>query len=302
MTGYSDTGRVSPVPQPSSTTSLASGLGVILAAKSFSITEEIPMSKILAVLAAIASVVSLYAVDGQVLINQSTLNAAGGTFPITQPGSYKLSGNLIAKDQNTHVIVISADHVTIDLNGFAILGTADCSGGLVPCAGSGSGQGIRTITGPPRFNITIRNGTIQGMGDAGISLFGDSNLIEHMHIRSNGGGGILVFSSNDDGGSIVQYNTVERNGGSAVGGAPGILVGRGSVHHNTVNVNWLGISSGGGSLSENVITRNFVRGISVTGSVSYKGNVLQGNSENVNGGFNQGQNLCDNAACPGAVF
>ena len=37
----------------------------------------------------------VYAVDGQVLINQSTVIAAGG-FPyvISQPGSYKLSGNL----------------------------------------------------------------------------------------------------------------------------------------------------------------------------------------------------------------
>src|SRR5438128_12596610 len=84
----------------------------------------------------------LYAVDGQVLINQSTLNAAGGTFTIAQPGSYKLSGNLIAKNQNTDVIAIAADHVTVDLNAFAILGAADCSGGISPCAGTGSGRGI----------------------------------------------------------------------------------------------------------------------------------------------------------------
>src|SRR5205807_1866247 len=144
------------------------------------------------------------------------------------PGSYKLSGNLIAKNQNTDVIAIAADHVTVDLNAFAILGAADCSGGINPCAGTGSGRGIVRPPGTPRFNITIRNGTIQGMGDAGISLFGDANLVEHMHVRSNGGGGILIFSSNDEGGSIVQYSTVERNGGSSVGGVPGIFVSRGS--------------------------------------------------------------------------
>src|SRR5229473_5023508 len=85
----------------------------------------------------------LYAVDGQVLINQSTLDAAGGTYPITKPGSYKLSGNLIAKNQDTDVIAIATDHVTLDLNGFAILGIADCSGGL-PCKGTGNGTGIRS--------------------------------------------------------------------------------------------------------------------------------------------------------------
>ncbi len=258
------------------------------------------MSRLLPVLVAMASVpASLYAVDGQVVINQSTLNAAGGTYTITQPGSYKLSGNLTAKDQNTNVIVIAADHVTIDLNGFAILGTADCSGGLNPCAGSGAGAGIRTALGPPRFNITIRNGTIQGMGATGIDLYGDSYLVEQMRIRSNGLGGILIIASNDDGGSIVQYNTVERNGGN---GTNGIFLSRGSVHHNTVSVNWTGINIGGGTVSDNFINRNLIRGLDGASGVSYKGNVLQGNGTNIFSGVNQGQNLCDNAVCPGAVL
>ena len=44
------------------------------------------------------------AVDGVVLINQSTVVAAGG-FPyiISQPGSYKLSGNLIMATSSTSV-------------------------------------------------------------------------------------------------------------------------------------------------------------------------------------------------------
>ncbi len=95
----------------------------------------------------------LYAVDGQVLINQSTLNAAGGTYTITQPGSYKLSGNLMAKDQNTDVIRIASDFVTIDLNGFSILGTTNCSGGF-PCAGRGirpRHKHVHRDSGPPKF-------------------------------------------------------------------------------------------------------------------------------------------------------
>ena len=44
------------------------------------------------------------AVDGVVLINQSTVVAAGG-FPyiISQPGSYKLSGNLIMATSSTAI-------------------------------------------------------------------------------------------------------------------------------------------------------------------------------------------------------
>ncbi len=70
-----------------------------------------------------------FAVDGVVLINQSTVMAAGG-FPyiIKDPGSYKLSGNLT---MNTTLlgnyfavwdiaIAIASSNVNLDLNGFAI--------------------------------------------------------------------------------------------------------------------------------------------------------------------------------------
>ena len=44
---------------------------------------------------AIATVNNAWAVDGVVLINQSSVAAAGGfPFFITQPGSYKLSSNI----------------------------------------------------------------------------------------------------------------------------------------------------------------------------------------------------------------
>ena len=71
---------------------------------------------------------SALAVDGAVLINQSTVTAAGG-FPyiISQPGSYKLSGNLTMNttSNGNHngvdiAIGISSSRVTLDLNGFTI--------------------------------------------------------------------------------------------------------------------------------------------------------------------------------------
>lgn len=73
-----------------------------------------------------------FAIDGQVLINQSTVMTSGG-FPyrITQPGSYKLSGNLTLNTSQTAnyfgpggpadvAILIDASNVSLDLNGFSI--------------------------------------------------------------------------------------------------------------------------------------------------------------------------------------
>ena len=74
-----------------------------------------------------------FAIDGQVLINQSTVMASGG-FPyrITQPGSYKLSGNLALNTSPTAnysgpggpadvAILIEANNISLDLNGFSII-------------------------------------------------------------------------------------------------------------------------------------------------------------------------------------
>jgi len=74
---------------------------------------------------------ALFAADGQVLINQSTVMAAGG-FPyiISSPGSYKLSGNLQMTTTTRGnyagadiAIAINSSNVDLDLNGFSIIVT-----------------------------------------------------------------------------------------------------------------------------------------------------------------------------------
>jgi hypothetical protein len=105
----------------------------------------------LTILLAFAS--AALAVDGTVLINQSTITngltgcPTGGHFPVVicQSGSYRLSGNLTVPDANTDAIDINADNVTIDLNGFSILGPTVCNGSPLTCSPSGptaSGIGI----------------------------------------------------------------------------------------------------------------------------------------------------------------
>ena len=93
-----------------------------------------------------------FAVDGQILINQSTVMAAGG-FPynITQPGSYKLSGNL-AVPVGSDAIHVAASNVTLDLNGFSITSTNVTLSPFI--------YGVTSVGGPS--GITIRNGKIRG--------------------------------------------------------------------------------------------------------------------------------------------
>src|SRR3982750_97221 len=67
------------------------------------------------------------AIDGVILIDQNKALAGNVTpgdapgFPvtITQPGSYRLAGNLVAP-LNQMVILVAANNVVIDLNGFNV--------------------------------------------------------------------------------------------------------------------------------------------------------------------------------------
>ncbi len=136
------------------------------------------------------------AVDGTVLINQSTITngltgcPTGGHFPILicQSGSYRLSGNLTLPDANTGGILVSADNVTIDLNGFSIIGPVVCSGSPVTsCSPQGHGFGI----GSSNANVVVLNSDIHGVGVFAIDLNIDSR-IENVHVANNGFGGIRV--------------------------------------------------------------------------------------------------------------
>src|SRR5882724_9755177 len=110
-------------------------------------------------LAAISS--SLFAVDGVILIDQNRALAGNVTpgdapgFPVTisQPGSYRLSGNITVPDVNTTAIQITAEYVTLDLNGFSIIGPNVCTPNPTTCSAPGSGTGVlagdtRTGQGP----------------------------------------------------------------------------------------------------------------------------------------------------------
>ncbi len=94
---------------------------------------------------------------------------------IDQPGSYVLTRNITASGD---CIMIATDHVTIDLNGFAIMG-------------DGTGHGIWDGTVFFLSDIAVRNGTIANF-DSGISLDSTRHCSLHDLQVLNNGDGILV--------------------------------------------------------------------------------------------------------------
>jgi hypothetical protein len=142
---------------------------------------------------------NLYAVDGVILIDQNHAMMGGITpgdapgFPVTisQSGSYRLSGNLTVTPNLTG-IEITADNVTIDLGGFSITGPVDCPGNPSACISPGgsppTGYGVLSLNN----NIRVVNGTVRGMGNAGVYLSGISGFVKKVFAESNGETGILV--------------------------------------------------------------------------------------------------------------
>src|SRR2546421_12802591 len=111
-------------------------------------------------LLAVSSPSAVLATDGVIEINQARAlagsvtpgDAAGFPVYISVSGSYRLTSNLTVPNENTDGIDIGASEVTIDLNGFSILGPTVCSGGppLTGCTPSGFGYGaVKKVGGPP---------------------------------------------------------------------------------------------------------------------------------------------------------
>lgn len=200
------------------------------------------------------------AVDGVVLIDQNRALAGSVTpgdapgFPVTisRAGSYRLSGNLAVTNSDTTAVEITANNVTLDLNGFTIEGPADiCAGGIVPswCFLGAQGVGVLGRTAGSsealRHNTIVLNGTVRAMGGSGLVL-GENARVEKLTVGHNRGNGIIVGLF-----STVSENTVARNrniGIEATGaviianvvshnGATGIFGHRSTVVHNTLGEN-----------------------------------------------------------------
>ncbi len=104
----------------------------------------------------------------------TTPGDTASAFTITQPGSYYLTTNVIGVS-GKNGIGIATDDVTLDLNGFALLGVTNSRRGVAVMA--------------PCTNICVRNGTIRGWGMLGMSMLsGRGCSYRDLQFASNAGG------------------------------------------------------------------------------------------------------------------
>lgn len=185
-------------------------------------------------------------------------------------------------------IVIGANNVTLDLNGFTLRGT--------PATGEGPGVDVTGRTG-----VTVRNGTITQF-DAGVAITGGSgNTVTYLTLVDNRGttasdfgDGVAVFNST---GNTISYNLVRNNGPWS-----GISLIRSSnnlIEHNQItgnnqsstNTSGIRVENLGTSASNsNTIRYNLVQGSGLDGiqlfarasdNVISNNSVLQNNREGI---------------------
>lgn len=214
--------------------------------------------KLLFVLASLFVTLAASASQGVSEINQADVEAARG-FPyvIAQPGSYILTGNLTLGSSDLAAIVIAADHVSLDLNGFVMQGTEN-----------GTGTGISSVDSgaePFHEDIHIRNGVVRGF-KTGI-LLGDGS-VENVRVWSTSGDAVTVRSG------TVRNCFIRESGGDGIVGAV--------VTDNTViGTTGVGIRLTGRLASRNVVLANGAEAILVqaSGAALVSENVVGGSAD-----------------------
>jgi len=106
-------------------------------------------------------------------------------YTISNAGSYYLTNNLTGQ-AGANGITITTSDVTLDLNGFTIIGVAGSSDGIF-------------VNGINAFNITIRNGTVGNWGTDGIGAsIANSCQFDELRVSQNGTyGGITAINVSD---------------------------------------------------------------------------------------------------------
>ena len=178
----------------------------------------------LALLAAFSAQAQVVTIDQNKALagNVTPYDAPGFPVNIWTPGTYRLTSNLVVP-AGTVGIRIDATNVTIDLNGFSIIGPVVCSGAgaALACSGVLQGNGIEAAG----DGFVLRNGTVRGFGGAGVTT-GQEALIDRVTSRSNGAMGFYLY----------DYGTVTNSLASDNGG-DGFTLGNGSLVTSSRAVN-----------------------------------------------------------------
>lgn len=149
----------------------------------------------------------------------------GGTIVINKSGSYFLAANLTFGFSNASAIRVNSgiNNVTINLNGFSIIGTGGTNAG--------------GINAPTNSGITVVNGTITKFSGKGITV-GSNSTVAGLQILSNGGDGLTCTT-----GCLITSNVINGNGGTGLvfsdatsGYQNNILSGNGATVTNGTNM------------------------------------------------------------------
>lgn len=294
------------------------------------------MRRLLLALLLLAIAPVAQAAGGVTEINQARAIAGGVTvsdtagFPVTLTGqaSYVLTSDLVVSDPNVSAIDVAGNEITLDLNGFALIGPVSCSGAgsAISCAPSGTGLGI---SGGNDDFVTVRNGLVRGFAGVGVRLddygrvagvvsqenggdgfyVGEGTLVRGCVATHNGGHGfqgdaVPLFRENvarsnggtgllGDLGSVFLGNASYDNGVDGVAGLFGANVIHGNVASNNENDGMR--SSAGGIVTRNVINGSGNWGLFLNSAAGYSNNMVQKpgtGAATVTGGFNLGGNRC----------
>ena len=124
-------------------------------------------------------------VEARVIVNgTNTPGDATNSFIITAPGSYYLVGNLTGKT-GKHGISIRANDVSLDLNGFALIGGGGSCGIHVPHAQSG---------------FHLHNGSVRSWASGGVDGTTAVMLVERLCLTDNAGPAGLAVGN----GSVIR--------------------------------------------------------------------------------------------------
>jgi len=150
-----------------------------------------------------AAMVDLAAVEPRTDI--ATLSGdASNHFIITQPGSYILTADQDLNGIGVHGVLVQADHVTIDLNGFRLNGAL-----------SNNAYGVWT-GGADRVNVTVRNGSITDWQLGAVRLEGRAHCAIGLAVASCGSGITLGTDNFIDDAFLISGCRVSSIGGDAI--------------------------------------------------------------------------------------
>lgn len=202
-------------------------------------------------LIAAALIASGSAAFAQAVINQNMAVAGNVTpgdtagFPVTlsQPGSYKLTSNLFVPEGSMGVHITAAN-ITLDLNGFSIIGPSTCTRvyntKAVTCSYTGSFAGVGVAHNAP--GARVRGGTVKGF-QAGVSSYASASVeditatfnMQGVSISGNAGMSFRLSGINasynatngiDTGTTIgtIERSQSNQNGGKGINAQSGVTL------------------------------------------------------------------------------